>query len=83
MRFSGNAGDLIALTLVETSNWGGSFGANDAVGTVGAPSGTVVGTHDSNTQPQITWPGSGTYVIQFNANNLVSTSSFKLSITCF
>ena len=83
LRFPGSAGDLIALTLVETTNWGGSFGASDALGTLRAPSGTVVGTYDSNTQPQITWPESGTYVIQLNANNLVSTGSFNLSLTCF
>ena len=83
IRFSGNPGDLIALTLVETSNWGGSCEASDALGTLRAPSGTVVGTYDSNTQPQITWPESGTYVIQLSANNLVRIGAYNLSLRRF
>ena len=43
----------------------------------------MVGTYDSNIQPQITLPESGTYVIQLNANNLVTSGSFNLSLTCF
>ena len=76
-------GDLISLTLVETSDWGGIGGNIDAHMTIRAPSGTVVGTYDSNTQPQITLPESGTSAVQLNANNLVSTGSFNLSLTCF
>ena len=85
-RFAGVTGDVIALTVVETSNWGVvSFdpGRNDARMTVRAPSGTVVGTFDSNVQPELTLAETGTYIVQVNANNLVSVGSYNLSLTCF
>ena len=80
--FTGQVGDLVTLTLSETSNWGGINGANDARATVFTPAGDVLITFDSNSQQDLTLPESGTYIIRVNANNLASTGSYNFSLTC-
>ncbi len=84
--FKGQVGQVIDLTLVETSNWSGSLGSgrtsNDARGTLFAPSGAEVGQFDSNTQQTFTLTENGTYVIRVNANNLVSTGTYNLGMEC-
>ena len=80
--FTGNTNEVVALTLVETSNWGGLQGRNDARVTVLAPSGTEVITFDSSAQQQLTLPETGMYLIRLNANNLVSTGSYNLGLEC-
>ena len=79
---TGQANDVITLTLVETSNWGGTAGSADARLTLFAPSGAEVVTFDSNGQQQVTLPESGTYIVRIQANNLVSTGSYDLGLEC-
>ena len=81
-RFSGTAGQVIDLTLVETSNWGGSTGQVDARATVFSPTGVQVAQFDSNSQQHITLTETGTYVVRVNANNLVGLGSFTLGLAC-
>ena len=82
--FSGNALDLVTITLVETDGFSGfSTGiSNVARATIFSPTGEQVGSLDSNGQLNITLPESGSYVIRVNANNLVSTGSYTLGIEC-
>ena len=77
---AGQTNDRIVLTLVETTNWGGSFGANDVQVTLFAPSGAELGVFDSDSQQQFTLAESGVYVIQVNANNLVSIGSYAVGL---
>jgi uncharacterized protein YjdB len=79
--FEGTAGDLISLMLVETTDWGGFQGGNDARGILYAPSGAEVGgVFDSNIMPEYTLPETGTYVLRVYANNLVSTGDYNLGL---
>lgn len=78
--FSGQAGNLVSLTLSETSNWGSSF--NDARATLFSPTGNIVSTFDSESQQNIALPENGTYIVRVNANNLLSTGSYNLGIEC-
>jgi len=80
--FTAQAGDLISLTLVETSNWGGLGGSADARATLISPSGNEEVIFDSNSQETIVLPESGTYVVRVNANDLVSTGSYNLGLSC-
>ena len=84
LTFTGTAGQVVDLTLVETSAWGGVAGiSNDARGQLFAPSGDAVGgAFDSNTQVTHTLPETGTYIVRINANNLVSTGSYNLGMEC-
>ena len=78
--FSGQAGDLITITLSETSNWGSSI--NDARATVFTPTGDQLILFDSNGQQNVTLPDNGTYTISVNANNLLSIGTYNLGVEC-
>ena len=80
--FTGNTNEVVTLTLVETSNWGGLQGRNDARVTLFTPSAVPLGFFDSDGQQQFALPNGGTYVIRLNANNLVSTGSYDLGLQC-
>ncbi len=77
--FPGTAGQVIDLTLVETSNWGAG---NAARGRLLSPSGAQVGQFDSNAQQMFTLPESGTYIVRINANNLVATGPYNIGMEC-
>ena len=77
--FAGQAGNLINLTIGETSGFAGSI---DARLTLTAPSGAVVTVFDSNGQQKVTLAETGTFTIQVNANNLISTGSYNFSLDC-
>ena len=90
--FTGNGGEVIDLTLTETSDWG-DFGRNDARLTLFSPTGVgfdssaqqsslSVPEFDSSAQQQITLPETGTYLIRIQANTLTSTGSYNLGISC-
>ncbi len=76
--FVAQANDRVTLTLAMSSF--PSFVAARA--TVFSPSGGVVVTFDANSQPQLTLPETGTYVVQVYASNLVSTGSYTLGREC-
>jgi hypothetical protein len=78
--FSGQAGDVILLTLTQTAGFPGSNVVPQL--TLFSPSLEVVDTFNANTQQQITLPASGTYTIRVRANNLVSTGSYNLGLEC-
>ncbi len=78
--FAGQGGDTVTIALTETSSWGSSF--NDARATIFDPAGDQVGLFDSNGQLPVLLPQDGTYVIRVNANNLLSTGSYDLSLQC-
>ena len=80
--FDGTLDRVVTLTLVETPDWGGSGGRNDARATLFSPSGAKLLTIDSNDQQEATLPESGTYTLRVNANNLVSTGSYNLGLEC-
>ena len=80
--FVGSEGDVISIALVETTDWGGYGGENDARGVLYAPSGAAVGSYfDSNVQPEFTLAETGTYVIRVYANTLVSTGGYDITLT--
>ena len=79
--FAGTAGDVIALTLVETTSWGPTCcGTNDARMTLFSSAGAELAFFDSNGQLEVTLPADGTYLIRVTANNLVSTGSYDLGV---
>jgi hypothetical protein len=83
LTFDASSGDEISITLVETSDWGGTAGVNDARGILQAPSGDILGAaFDSDAQVEFTLPETGTYVLQVNANNLVSIGTYNVGLTC-
>ena len=75
--FTGNSGEVLDLTLTETSNWGDAFGSNDAQLTLFSPTAVEVILFDSTAQQQITLEETGTYLIRIKANNLVSAGSYN------
>ena len=77
-RFTGATGDVIVLTLIETTSFGSIF--NFPQVTVFAPSGTQVTTFGADRAEQVTLPENGTYLIQLQANNLVSTGNYNLGL---
>jgi hypothetical protein len=76
---TGQAGDMILLTLTET---GGFPGGSAPQLTLFSPSLEVVDTFNANTQQQITLPENGTYIIRVRANTLVNTGSYNLGVEC-
>ena len=80
--FSGRVGQIIDLTLVETSNWGGSNGNIDARMRVFAPSGADLGVFDSNALATLELSETGTYVIRITANQLTGIGMYNLGETC-
>ena len=81
-RFDATASSVVTLTITETTDWGGSLGANDARLTLFDPSGTQIDEFDSNQQHELTLPQTGTYLIRISANNLVATGGYDLSLAC-
>ena len=77
--FSGQANQIVLLTLVNTSGFG--FGLT-ARATVVAPSGVEVVTFEANSQRQIALTESGSYTIRVYANNLVATGTYDLKLDC-
>ena len=75
--YAGTAGDIISLTLVETSSW--AF-AVDARLTLFSASGAELLEVDSNVQLEYTLPETGTFTLRITANNLVSTGSYNLGL---
>ena len=79
--FTGQAEDVITLTLAETSNWGASYMGVRL--TLFSPTGVQVVRFDSNDQKDnITLPETGVYTIRINASDLVSTGSYNLGLVC-
>jgi uncharacterized protein (TIGR03437 family) len=75
---AGQANERKTLTLTAS---GFPFGAT-ATATVFSPAAVVVVTFDANNQQQLTLTGTGAYVIQVRANNLVSTGSYSIGLEC-
>jgi hypothetical protein len=80
--FTGNAGAVVDLTLVQTAGFPDPFGRVLAHATVFAPSGAQVAAFNANSQNTLTLPESGTYVVRINANTLVHTGSYTLGMEC-
>ena len=78
--FTGQAGQIVAITLVEIAGFPGS---QSPVATVFSPTGVEVARFGSS-QREITLPESGTYVIKVSANIFTSliTGSYVLSLEC-
>ena len=80
--FTGQVGQVIDLTLVEVTSWGGVSSANDARGTLFAPSGVQVAQFDSNAQQTFTLSEAGSYIVRINANRLDDTGPYNLGMEC-
>ena len=79
--FSGQAGQVIDLTLVQTSGF-------DAIRNIFArftlfsPTNERLGPFDANTQRSFTLSETGTYLVRVNASNLFHTGSYNLGLEC-
>ena len=76
--FSGQAGQLVTLTLVNTSG----FWPQTASATVFSPAGTVFTRINANSQQQLSLSAAGTYVIQVYASDLVATGGYNVGFEC-
>src|SRR5205823_2720644 len=72
--FTGQTNERVTLTLVQTSGFAGTL----ALATVFSPTGAVVVAFNANSLPTRRSSDLGTYVIQVEANNLVSTGFYSL-----
>jgi len=77
--FSGSAGQVVQITISETSGFSGS---NAARATLISPSGQELAVIDSPGNSQITLPENGTYIIYVNGRPLTATGSYNISLTC-
>src|SRR2546422_784221 len=66
--------------MVDTAGW--SALGSRAQATVIAPSGANVATFLANSKRQLALAESGTYTIQVNAYNLVTTGNYNLGLEC-
>ncbi|MFN7947679.1 MAG: hypothetical protein U0Z53_20180 [Blastocatellia bacterium] len=78
LTFSGQANDQVTLTLTAS---GFPLGAT-ATARVFSPTATLLISFNANSQQQLTLPTTGTYIIQVQASNLVSTGSYNLGREC-
>ena len=78
--FTGSSGDVIALTVVETTSWGGSGETYDPQVTVFDPSGTALTVFEAHDRRVITLPANGTYIFRISANVLFATGSYALGL---
>lgn len=74
----GQANAQVTITLVNTAG----FPFRAARATVLSPTGALVVQFDANSQRTITLPAAGTYVVRINANDLVTTGSYNVGLTC-
>jgi hypothetical protein len=79
-RFAGMANSIVTLTLADTGGF--PFGTTVASAKVFAPSGTLVVGFNANGQQQLTLAETGTYVVQVQAGNLVTTGTYNLGLQC-
>jgi len=81
-RFTGMAGEVVQLTLVETAG----FARHDHIaprGTLFASNGTQVGSvFDANSAPLFTLPAADTYVVRIFANDLVELGEYNIGLEC-
>jgi len=70
------------MTITETTDWGGSLGANGARATVFSSSGVELAQVTSNGMVDIVVPATGSYLVRVSANNLTATGSYQLSLAC-
>ena len=87
--FDALANDQILVTVAGTSDWGGASGANDARFTLFSSTNTPIidrfasaSLFDSNAQIQYQLPADDTYTVKVQANDLVSSGSYNIGITC-
>ena len=80
--FNGGAGQAITITLAETTDWGGSFGANDAQVTLFSPGGVQLTVFDSDGQADVTLAAAGVHVLRVTANTLLATGSYNIGVVC-
>jgi len=79
--FSGHTGQLIDLTLVQTTGFDGVHGVF-AQFTLRSPAGVLQGPFNANTQRSFTLSETGMYLVRVNANNLFHTGSYNLGMEC-
>jgi len=82
LTFTGAAGQSISLALASTGGFATRPSSRSVVMTLFAPSGAAVGTLASNSQTLFTLPATGAYTIRVSANNLSTTGSYTLRMTC-
>jgi hypothetical protein len=82
--FDGTQDDIVELTLVETSDWGGTSGWVDARMTIFPPDPLAApfGPFDSNTLQELTLPETGLYRVRVHSNNLPSGGSYNIGLNC-
>lgn len=78
--FSATAGDILAFTLTETTDFGGTGSAYDAEMTLFDPSGAQLTQLDSNGQLQFTIPTTGAYLMRISSNVLFATGSYNVGL---
>ncbi len=79
--FNGQMGMVVDIVLVVTGGFD-SFRSILPRVTLFAPSGAQLSVFDANAQRSFTLAENGVYVIQVNANDLVSTGSYNLGLEC-
>jgi hypothetical protein len=76
--YAATAGGIVTLTLVDTSN----FGFAAAFATMFDPTGNVVLNIQANSQQQITFLLTGTYLLQVHSTDLVTGGTYNLGLVC-
>ncbi|MDR4493775.1 MAG: hypothetical protein R3B74_05015 [Nitrospirales bacterium] len=77
--FTGTAGQVVTIQLAETSGF--TPVSQFPFATVFSPTGVALQSFGPS-QPTLTLPASGTYVIKVTANNLVATGAYELGLDC-
>src|SRR5690606_4936578 len=78
--FTGEAGGIVTLTLVQTGGFPVGSSVTNARATLFSPAGTPIITFDSNGQQDIVLPETGTYIIQVQAESLFHTGSYSIGL---
>ena len=76
--YLGSAGESLTVTLSKTGGFP-AFGSSALI-TIYSPSRNIVLSFVATDQQSISLPEAGTYVIQVNANNFVSTGTYSLGL---
>jgi Big-like domain-containing protein/pre-peptidase len=80
--FTGQAGQIIGLTLASTAGFTSNQTLSSAALTLFTPTGALLGAFRSNSQANFMLPATGTYVVRVNATNLATTGTYNVSVQC-
>jgi Bacterial Ig domain/Beta-propeller repeat len=80
--FTGQAGQVIGLTLASTGGLSTNQTLSSATLALFAPTGALLGAFRSNSQANFALPATGTYVVRVNATNLATVGTYNVSLQC-